>query len=238
MSTKITHSEEATSCENDAELQAVELHSNSSSHTCDLLVRRVYKDGAGQFCYEHFPVDSLNQGEDVFTKLTQMRTTSGWSRLFVASTDAALMRRDSVWIVSVSPLSGSGSNMLDLEAQAGSQRVYVSQSEYSEALTKAFYNPQLLHTANDFVVSKYEGLIQANGVVSAEPKKALCVKKIFYPRAAAVWFGLVFLSTAIGLTAGVAGHDLMLGLAVGTGLLAILGAIQGVIIWQARSTGM
>jgi hypothetical protein len=136
-------------------------------------------------------------------------------------------------------LSGSGSNMLDLEAQAGSQRVYVSQSEYSEALTKAFYNPQLLHTANDFVVSKYEGLIQANGVVSAEPKKALCVKKVFYPRAAAVWFGLVFfLSTAIGLTAGVAGHDLMLGLAVGTGLLAILGAIQGVIIWQARSTGM
>ncbi|CAG9990627.1 unnamed protein product [Clonostachys byssicola] len=167
-----------------------------------------------------------------------MRTTNGWSSLLVASVDAALMRRDSVWIVSVSPLSGSGSNMPDLEAQAGSKRVYVSQSEYSEALTKALYNPQLLHGANNFLVSNYEDLIQADDVLSAEPKRALCVKKVFYPRTAAVWFGLaLFLSTAIGLTAGIVSHDLMLGFAAGTGSLAILGAIQGALVWQARSTG-
>ncbi|CAI6074105.1 unnamed protein product [Clonostachys chloroleuca] len=192
MSTTTTHSDEATACENDTKLQAVELHRNSSSLRHDILVRWVYKDGTGQFCCENFPVDSWNQDEDVFVKLTKMRTTSGWSCFSITFIDAALMRRDSVWIVSVSPLSGSGSNMVDLEAQAGSQRVYIIKSEYSEALTKAFYNPQLLHTANNFLVSNYADLIQAHDVLSVEPKRALCVKKGFYPRTVAVWFGLAF----------------------------------------------
>ncbi|CAH0017075.1 unnamed protein product [Clonostachys rhizophaga] len=136
-------------------------------------------------------------------------------------------------------LSRSASNILDLEARAGSQRVYISRSEYSEALTKAFYNPQLLRTANDFLVSNYEYLIEVDDTLWAEPKRALYVKKFFYPHAAAVWFGVAFfLSTAIGLIAGVFGHDPGLGLAAGTGSLAILGAMQVVLLWQARSTGI
>lgn len=188
MSTTTTHSEEATACENDTELQAVELHRNSNNLRHDILVRRVYKDGTGQFCCENFPVDSSNQGEDVFVKPMKMRTTSGWSSFSIAFIDAALMRRDSAWIVSVSAvcthcrtyrmnlananalqLSRSGSNMVDLEAEAGSRRFYVSKSEYSEALMKAFYNPQLLHTANDFLVSNYADLIQAHNALSVEP---------------------------------------------------------------------
>ncbi|CAH0051074.1 unnamed protein product [Clonostachys solani] len=239
MSTRISHIEEVAGYENDMESQAVELHSNSSTHGHNILVRRVYKDETGQFCREHFPVDSSNQGEDVFIKLNGTRTTSGWSSFFGAFIQAALMRGDSVWIISVSPLSRSGSNMLDLEAQTRSQRVYISQGEYSEALTKAFYNPQLLHAAKDFIVSNYEDLIQADDVLWAEPKRALCVVKVFYPHAAVVWFGLAFsFSAVIGITTGVVGHDPKLGLAAGTGALAILGAIQWVLLWQARSTAM
>lgn len=64
----------------------------------------------------------------------------------------------------------------------------------------------------------------------------MCLGKIFKKTAAFIWFAVALVhctGTAVG--AGLAKRDLGFGIAVGTGMLAVLASVQGVLVWQISS---
>ena len=123
--------------------------------------------------------------------------------------------------------------MVDLEEQIVDPIVYIKDSECSESLTHAFHHPAQLRSASNFVLDHLEGIVGDNRLAWTVPRQALCLRKVFSRKAAFVWFCIALaLSAETGLGAGLAKRDLGLGFAVGTGMLAILAAIQYVLCWQ------
>jgi uncharacterized membrane-anchored protein len=114
--------------------------------------------------------------------------------------------------------------------------VYIKHSECSEPLTHAFHHPEQLRLASNFVLDHLEGIVGDNRLAWTVPRQALCLGKVFSRTAAFVWFCIVLaLSAGTGVGSGLAKRDLGLGFAVGTGMLAVLAALQGVLFWQIKS---
>ena len=92
----------------------IQLKKNISQDKIDTLppniqVRVVHAGQRQQYRCQILAIEAINQGEDRMAKLCRMiEADSGRiSRLFTACGDAFLMRHDSVWVVSVSLVSGS-----------------------------------------------------------------------------------------------------------------------------------
>jgi hypothetical protein len=79
-------------------------------------VRVAYIGPRQQYSCRLLAIDAVNQGEDLMIKLHQI-IEGGSGRIFrfiKACKDAFLMREDSVWVVSVSLVSGSKSRLTSL----------------------------------------------------------------------------------------------------------------------------
>ncbi|KAK4983983.1 hypothetical protein LTR50_006893 [Elasticomyces elasticus] len=232
--------QEATGSRNIIELEpSSSQNSDTGNLPRNIHVRVAHDEGENQYSCNLLAIDAANQGEDLMIKLHEMDDGESrcLSRFIRACGDAFLMQQDSVWLVSFSPLTSSVA--ADPEAQAVLHPIYVKHSECSEPLTQAFHHPEQLRSAKNFVYSHLEGIIDSSRLAWAAPRQALYLRKSFGSKAAFIWFGNAFvLSTGAGIGAGLAKHDSGLSIAVGTGMLALLSAIQCLLIWHNRSARM
>jgi hypothetical protein len=71
-----------------------------------ITVSKVYEERVGIFYYDTFTIDAANQGLDLIVMLKEMTAESMCyvSRYYNYCKDAVFMRKDAVWLVSVSPV--------------------------------------------------------------------------------------------------------------------------------------
>jgi uncharacterized membrane-anchored protein len=123
--------------------------------------------------------------------------------------------------------------LAQLEEQTENPTVYIEHTECSKPLTDAFHHPMQLRSASNFILDHLEGIVSDDHLPWTVPRQALYLGKSFSRAAAFFWFcvALVF-SAGTGIGVGFAICDLRLGFAVGTGMLAVLAALQGALYWQ------
>jgi hypothetical protein len=120
-----------------------------------------------------------------------------------------------------------------LEEQTGNPTVYIEHSECNKPLTDAFHRPMQLRSASSFVLDHLKGIVGGDQLPWTVPRQALCLGKSFNGKAAFLWSCVALVSSAgAGVGVGLAIRDLRLGFAVGTGMLAVLAALQGALYWQ------
>lgn len=100
-------------------------------------------------------------------------------------------------------------------------------------LTDAFHRPFLLHNHGSFVGRHLSFTSEVPG--DAESREALLVDTIFSTRFACIWLAIaIFASIVAGIVTGAMNKSLLNGLGFGSGVLAMLTAIQGLLVWLSR----
>ena len=90
-----------------------------------------------------------------------------------------------------------------------------------------------LRSASNFIFDHLEGIISDDHMPWSGTRQAICLGKGFSRTAAFLWFLVALvLSAGTGIGVGFAKQALGPGFAVGTGMLAVLEALQGALYWQ------
>ena len=90
--------------------------------------------------------------------------------------------------------------------------------------------------AKTFVSAHLEVIVDDTRLSGTSKRQGIYVGKTFSSKLAMTWFGAALtLSLGVGLTVGCGKKDLVLGLSVGFGALAVLGPVQMILAWQLRS---
>ncbi|KAG9200273.1 hypothetical protein G6514_007486 [Epicoccum nigrum] len=225
MSTIASTPQAGTGNANGIQLEMNNSQNNTGTLPPSIQIRVVHAGPRQQYRCRLLPIEALNQGEDLMAKLRRMlQADSGRiSRCITACKDAFLMRHDSL----------SSSAVAQLEEQTGNPTVYIEHSECNKPLTDAFHRPVQLRSASSFVLDHLKGIVGGDQLPWTVPRQALCLGKSFNGKAAFLWSCVALvLSAGAGVGVGLAIRDLRLGFAVGTGMLAVLAALQGALYWQ------
>jgi hypothetical protein len=109
MSTTASTPQAGTGNANSLQLKKNNSQDNTGTPPRNIQVRVVHAGQRQQYRCRFLAIEAINQGEDLMAKLYQMiEADSGRiSRFFTACGDTFLMRHDSIWVVSVSLVSGS-----------------------------------------------------------------------------------------------------------------------------------
>lgn len=120
---------------------------------------------------------------------------------------------------------------VDLEGQVAVNEVFLESVERSETLTNAFHQPQQLWSVGGFMVVRFPSVVENALHPRLRSKRALLVGKERSKKLAFIWAAVVLvLSVGTGVSAGIVTCDLDIGLAVGTSILIVLAAIQGILL--------
>jgi hypothetical protein len=120
----------------------------------------------------------------------------------------------------------------DLEGLCFPCKVFIESRESMEIFTEAFHHPEILSSVMDFA-ERYVGYrLDVPSPFSDGPEKVLLIGRRFNKTAACVWFLLALLiSLVAGVEVGVVYRDVNLGMSIGTGILAVLTAVEGLVMW-------
>lgn len=119
-------------------------------------------------------------------------------------------------------------------------KVFIKDGQHIAYLTAAINDPSLLWSTKSLVVDHLNSVIvRGDGHVGISPRNALCFGKTLSRTAVFVWFGtaliiVLALSSVVFLTT----HDMGVALAIGGFLLAILEAIQCLLLYQQTFSPM
>jgi hypothetical protein len=120
----------------------------------------------------------------------------------------------------------------NLEGLSFPCRVFIESRESMEIFTEAFHRPEILSSVMDFAERYVTCRLDVSSPFTDDPEKALLIGRRFNKTAACVWFLLALLiSVAAGVEVGVVYGDINLGMSVGTGILALLTAVEGLVMW-------
>lgn len=101
-----------------------------------------------------------------------------------------------------------------------------------EIFTEAFHRPEILSSVMDFAERYLAYRLGVSPASTGDSEKALLIGRRFNKTAACVWFLLALLiSVAAGIGVGVVYGDVNLGMSAGTGILALLTAVEGLMMW-------
>lgn len=100
-------------------------------------------------------------------------------------------------------------------------------------LTNAFHRPFLHQSHRSFVPRHLSFAAEVPG--DAEPRRAMLIDTVFSTRLACIWLAVAILSSIIaGIGAGVINDSVLNALGFGSGVLAMLTATQGLLVWLSR----
>jgi hypothetical protein len=221
------------------------LHSTTS--LANIKLRIVLQEGRDNFLYDIVVASATETGEDIMKKVRKRYYGDKFESLSRKAGNVKQFLRFSkvaVGVVKLSPVSPhsltvqliksqlvqmSSSN---LESQRFPCKVFIESSEYSQLLTRAFHRPDILRSADIFVSYNACYAFGAHTSKRCSSKKALLIKNQFDKAVASIWFGLALvISVAIGIGMGSVFHDVNFGISIGSGMLALLTAVQGLVMW-------
>jgi hypothetical protein len=120
----------------------------------------------------------------------------------------------------------------NLESQSLPCKVFIESRESMEISTEAFHCPEILSSVTDFAEWNAAYRLDVSSPSFDGPKKALLIGRRFNKTAACMWLLLALLvSVAAGVEVGVVCRDVNLGMSIGTGILALLTAVEGLVMW-------
>jgi hypothetical protein len=110
------------------------------------------------------------------------------------------------------------------------QRIHSVESiRRDDFLTNAFHSRDLFRL--DLEHRYLESLCNTGGIGKGGNETAICFGSEFHGKSAALWLFLALLVSAVGgIGAGFCAQDINMGMNVGTGLLAVLSTLQGVLL--------
>lgn len=121
---------------------------------------------------------------------------------------------------------------MDHESQNYPQPVSVSSADHNALLSDGFVKPEgfLGHPS---VISRHASFAVNDTETVDGDLKAILIGPVFSPAMACFWLGLaIMVSAAGGIGVGIVRHSIVNGVGFGSGLLAMLTAIQALVIWR------
>ncbi|GAB7348019.1 hypothetical protein MBLNU459_g6060t1 [Dothideomycetes sp. NU459] len=164
----------------------------------------------------------------IITELSTLTTSShGLARVIETLVQALVIRRRRVEIATLS--------LIDPEEQVYPQRVLIESMNPNELLTTALHKPASLSHTHNFVATHLEDLIVQSSPETVALFEALCVRYEYCRVLACWWLCMAILVSAIvGIVVGMATNGIDRGIAIGTGVLAVLGAVQAGLIYLVK----
>jgi len=111
--------------------------------------------------------------------------------------------------------------------------VSVLSAEQNSVLTDGFSDPKRLAGHVDVVARHASFVLEGAEVVGQS--KALLIGPVFSPALAGFWLSVAIVTSVVtAIVVGVVSNSAATGLGVGSGLLALLTAVQALVVWLVR----
>jgi hypothetical protein len=118
-----------------------------------------------------------------------------------------------------------------LDVETGLKFVNAVYQGEDRVLSVAFYHPRTLRGSSQLSAAYLQSILYGCRLHGRAQERAIYMDTEFDGLAASVWLGFgLLISVAIGLLVGLRMHDMNVGLNVGTGVLALLSTLQGILI--------
>ena len=236
-------SQEATTAEATGTATAVTVGTDPSLTTRWPVVL-VQNDGIGLL--HTMDVGIHESGEDVMRKMVAMFGVTGvhkqlykiflFNKQEVCAGNISVVRHHSLFVLPEFWLTHHRQKITtsDLEAQTEPLLVELSNIQPEPLLTQAFHNPKLLKSATDFATANNR-FGSSTQVDPSAPCKAMVVRWTT-TRTHLIWLILLLsvLSLAVGVLVGKLVHSAELGVAVTSGVAAILSCVEVLMVWQFK----
>ncbi|GAB7347525.1 hypothetical protein MBLNU459_g4423t1 [Dothideomycetes sp. NU459] len=190
-----------------------------------LHVRVVFCKGNGSAIAKLLPVAPAASGEDVMRALHQLyRIHQGRWQIFPRVWKALCMQRLTLTVAVITPA--------DAEAMTFPRLVVIESREDNALLTDAFHNPSHFRSIRGFARKHLHSTINDLALEESRDNKALLVDPVFSKQLAYVWLATSLVASIFtGVMTGWLERSVYQGVLVGTGLLANLATVQGVLVW-------
>lgn len=122
-----------------------------------------------------------------------------------------------------------------LEAQRPPYLVHIKNAQPNELLTQALRHPEVLAASIDFASTHKQYAWRQDRSIASASQRALVVGWETDRAALVCMIGFVtLLSVLAGVLTGFLVHDASLGIAVSSGLAAVLSCVEVLLVWQFR----
>jgi len=121
-----------------------------------------------------------------------------------------------------------------IEAQHPSYLVHVGRPKRNDFLTSALRHPHLLTESVDFALTNERFVRKAQSEQLGSQWALMLIWKHGRSAIVAMVAVVTLLSVLAGVLVGVLNHDASLGIAVSSGLAAVLSCLEVLVVWQFR----